>query len=84
MVESFEEIDQIKYIVGNITTNANRILKRIPTFRSQMKSFFFVICEDCGHDEFFCHDNKTCVDAIYLCDGDIDCPGGEDEDNCGG
>lgn len=41
-----------------------------------------VYVEGCPGDDFKC-DDSSCVPAIYKCDGEKDCFGGEDELNCG-
>lgn len=33
----------------------------------------------CGPDEFNCTSSRTCIFNAWLCDGDNDCPKGEDE-----
>jgi hypothetical protein len=36
----------------------------------------------CPKGQFKCN-NGTCIMKEWLCDGDVDCPLGEDEENCG-
>ena len=35
----------------------------------------------CSDEEYTCGDG-TCVSGLWLCDGDVDCTDGSDEDNC--
>ncbi len=35
---------------------------------------------DCKNDEFFCSSNRKCISKMQLCDGERQCPGGEDEE----
>lgn len=44
--------------------------------------FFILLTESCGFDDFRCNDNK-CIESSRRCDRQVDCPGGEDEMNCG-
>ena len=37
---------------------------------------------DCPSQAFKCHKSGKCVSKAALCDGKIQCPHGEDEDNC--
>ena len=45
-----------------------------------MKVFMFSECEEDGN--MMCPSNKQCVPAYTVCDGQRDCPQGEDEHNC--
>uniref|UniRef100_A0A0N4ZG03 EGF-like domain-containing protein n=1 Tax=Parastrongyloides trichosuri TaxID=131310 RepID=A0A0N4ZG03_PARTI len=37
---------------------------------------------ECTEDEFYCRSSNTCVPKSYQCDGDAQCPSGEDELEC--
>ena len=39
------------------------------------------IIPDCQNGQFLCH-NGECILDIYICDGEVDCVTGEDEENC--
>lgn len=39
-------------------------------------------CDACGSDSIYCGENK-CMSSKHVCDGEIDCPYGQDERNCG-
>lgn len=30
-----------------------------------------------------CPESTKCIPKAYFCDGELDCPNGKDEDNCG-
>ncbi|CAE1270053.1 SVH1 [Acanthosepion pharaonis] len=36
----------------------------------------------CSNNEMSCGSSNTCVPLVWECDGEEDCPGGEDESNC--
>ena len=36
----------------------------------------------CDSDEVMCTDKRRCIKARWVCDGEIDCRGGEDEKDC--
>ncbi|XP_033726719.1 low-density lipoprotein receptor-related protein 2-like [Pecten maximus] len=36
----------------------------------------------CGPNEFLCHNSSLCIPAHRQCDSIINCPDGEDEQNC--
>lgn len=38
-------------------------------------------CDACGSDSIYCGENK-CMSSKHVCDGEIDCPYGQDERNC--
>lgn len=39
---------------------------------------------DCDFTKsYMCADGKTCVPKMYLCNNNTDCPGGDDETDCG-
>lgn len=38
-------------------------------------------CRECSRDQFRCKGEK-CISKNWLCDGDLDCPHGDDEWNC--
>ena len=37
----------------------------------------------CVSPDFLCYDNSTCVKEYKVCDGRQDCPGNDDELQCG-
>ncbi|XP_064597469.1 scavenger receptor cysteine-rich type 1 protein M160-like [Liolophura sinensis] len=37
---------------------------------------------ECQSSQTLCADKKTCIYSDFICDGDLDCPGGEDETSC--
>ncbi len=38
----------------------------------------------CGLKETLCTGSTVCIKLSQICDGEIDCPIGTDEDNCAG
>ncbi|KAK7022757.1 hypothetical protein SK128_018106 [Halocaridina rubra] len=36
----------------------------------------------CGNKLYLCESTQECIAAAWQCDGDVDCPNGEDENNC--
>ncbi len=38
----------------------------------------------CGLNEIVCPGSTVCIKLSQICDGEIDCPVGTDEDNCKG
>ena len=38
----------------------------------------------CKRDEFRCAMNAECIPKSWVCDEEIDCPGGSDEKHCAG
>ena len=38
---------------------------------------------DCNEEEFMCHEESRCLPKEWLCDGEVECEGGQDEEDCG-
>ncbi|CAD5121186.1 DgyrCDS9721 [Dimorphilus gyrociliatus] len=36
----------------------------------------------CPNNTFMCNSSEICINNIYICDAVVDCPMGEDEENC--
>ena len=36
----------------------------------------------CSNSSFECKEDGKCIDETFKCDGDFDCSGGSDEENC--
>ncbi|XP_059153813.1 low-density lipoprotein receptor-like [Physella acuta] len=41
-----------------------------------------IVKRACGADEFTCKNNIGCADKIWVCDAELDCLDGSDEDGC--
>lgn len=68
---------------GFINENLHKYTKL--TYQVHLKNFNFKYQTSfqCKHNSFFCkNSNKTCINLLYVCDGENDCLGGEDEQNC--
>lgn len=57
---------------GKLILNHNIIDYILTTFISEHK---------CKQNELVCHDG-TCIRNTYICNGHVDCSGGEDERGC--
>ena len=45
---------------------------------------YFAVVECAGESYVKCNSSARCISVSWLCDGDADCEGGEDELNCPG
>lgn len=43
----------------------------------------FAAAQTCADSEFPCNENGTCIPLRWKCDGEPDCPNGEEELGCG-
>ena len=55
------------------------VTTKIPTVFTQIPTTTI-----CLSTEFLCETNGSCISKQWLCDGQLDCPGKEDEQNCPG
>ena len=44
------------------------------------KCIFLFFAAECLADHFYCASESICMSNDYLCDGEVDCEGGQDEE----
>lgn len=44
---------------------------------------YVLAIEDCPTSSYICNDGKTCIPQSYVCNNETDCPGRDDEQDCG-
>lgn len=44
--------------------------------------YWMSISEWCTSNQYVCSNSRVCVDRVQVCNGELDCPNGDDEKNC--